>query len=98
MEQGVSEDCLQVAQDPTACYYEIPEQESFVEIIGIPTILLFIVLAIALAFLVKWAIKQKDKISCPHCGAKWYAWQSRNRGFGGFWVEYFCYNCQRYWT
>jgi len=69
------------------------EQESLVEIIGIPTILFFIVLAIAFVFFVKWAKVRADKISCPHCGAKWYSWQV----WGG-WVEYFCYNCQRYWS
>ena len=99
-EQGVSEYCLDVSQDPTDCYYQIPEQESLIEIVGIPTILFFIACAVALVFLYKWSMKQREKIACPHCGAKW--WSSNVRGGMGlgnsYWTEYFCYNCQRYWT
>jgi hypothetical protein len=61
-------------------------------------ILVIIFLVIALVSFAKWAKKQKDKIACPHCGAKWYSWKSQGGGLGGFWVEYFCYKCQRYWT
>jgi hypothetical protein len=45
------------------------------------------------AFVVYAWIKRRqyfNETECPHCGAQWWS----VNGFG----EFFCYNCQRYWS
>jgi len=49
--------------------------------------------AIIVPILVYAWIKRRqyfNETECPHCGAQWWS----VNGFG----EFFCYNCQRYWS
>ena len=80
--------------------FQAPSESSDLHWTANPTfyILFFIACAIAVVLVYRWSMKQRDKISCPHCGANWWSWQSRGGGFGGSGGEYFCYNCQRYWA
>ncbi len=56
---------------------------------------LFVIAGLPIIILIWFSINAKKegaKIACPHCGAKWFRGEDQ-----GYWVEYFCYNCQRYW-
>ena len=98
MAQGVNEECLKTAMDPTLRFYDLPKEESLFEIIGVPNLLLSAFGGVALVFVYMWARAKKDQIACPHCGAKWWASSVQGGAFGSYWTEFFCYSCQRYWT
>ena len=64
---------------------------------------LFFAIVVGIPFLIWGWSKLMDnansKIKCPHCGANWWSRSVRGGGLGNaYWAEYFCYNCQRYWT
>ena len=84
--------------DPTGCYYDLPEEQSLIEIIGVPTLLFYAFLVVVLVYVYRWSKKKKEQIACPHCGAKWWASSVQGGAFGSYWTEFFCYSCQRYWT
>jgi len=61
-------------------------------------ILIIAVAVVAFLKLLQWAKESKDEITCPICGASQCTAVPRGGGLTYFWIEYFCYRCQKYFS
>lgn len=53
---------------------------------------------VAVLKLTQWAKNSTSELSCPHCGGGQCAAVARGGGLTCFWIEYFCYRCQKYYS
>jgi len=59
-------------------------------------ILIIAVAVFAILKLTQWAKNSKDEITCPVCGGGQCKAVPRGGGLTYFWIEHFCYRCQKY--